>query len=205
MANSEIGQKTGAVGAAKSERSRPQIAENYRDYTPPRWVKKIIEQALDSVPPNYLYGLKTIVLTNRSALNRNQRRQKIWHRNKFHRATEARGVYYAATRSGPATVWLYVDNILRPFPGWLARCPFAPVVELSEVLFHEIGHHIHAVHKPVYDGKENIAEDWSRKLLRRFFHRRYWYALPVVYPVVTAINLERKIKKKIRRRFARRP
>ena len=71
-------------------------------------------------------------------------------------------------------------------------------------MFHEIGHHIHAVHKPVYDGKENVAEDWSKKLLRRFCRRHYWYAVPVLYPLATAINIGRKIKKKVSRKIGQR-
>jgi hypothetical protein len=34
----------------------------------------------------------------------------------------------------------------------------------SDVLYHEIGHHIHAEHKPVHEEKENVADDWSHKL-----------------------------------------
>lgn len=181
------------------ERSRPQIIESYRDYAPPAWVRKLVEDALDSVPDQYLGGLKTIVLTNRSALTRDQRRQKIWQRGKTHRLAEARGAYYRATRSRPASVWLYVDNILKPIPSWCLGLPIVSTVEITEVLFHEIGHHIHAVHKPVYDGKENVAEAWSRRLIRRFTLRRYWYAMPLAYPLAKAFNLAERIKKRISR------
>ena len=194
MTNSEI--RSDAVNVkAKPERPRPQIVENYRDFAPPPWLKTIIERALDSVPANYLAGLKTVVLTNQSALTRDQRRQKIWQRSKTHRLADARGAYYRATRSRPASVWLYIDNIMRPLGPCYFRVPIVGVIEFTEVLFHEIGHHIHTVHKPVYDGKENIAEDWSKKLLGRFVRRRYWYAMPVVYPIATAFNLAKKIKR----------
>jgi len=193
MTNSEIRQnRESADMTSKAKHTQPQIVENYRNFAPPPWLKTIIEKALDSVPPNYLAGLKTVVLTNKSALTRDQRRQKIWQRSKTHRLAEARGAYYSATRSRPASVWLYVDNIMGP---WYFRVPIVGVIEFAEVLFHEIGHHIHTVHKPVYDGKENIAEDWSKKLLGRFVRRRYWYAMPVVYPIATAFNLAKKIKR----------
>ena len=51
----------------------------------------------------------------------------------------------------------------------------------GEVLYHEIGHHIHSTRKPVYEGPENVAEDWSRKLWRHFLRTRYWYLTPLLY------------------------
>lgn len=51
---------------------------------------------------------------------------------------------------------------------------------IGEVLFHEIGHHIHATYKPVHDGKENVAEDWSRRLALLHVKRRFWYLFPFI-------------------------
>jgi len=68
---------------------------------------------------------------------------------------------------------------------------------VADVLFHEVGHHIHNVHQPVYQGKENVADYWAKKLSRAFGRRRYWYAMPLLYPVGTGVNLVRKIKKKL--------
>ncbi len=187
-----------------TENSQPQIVENYRDFVPPPKLKKLIEELLRSVPQNYLKGLKTIVLTNQTALTRNQRRQKIWNRKTKYRLAEARGAYYRSTPSSPATIWLYVDNILHSMPSWWFRIPLLRVDPFATVLFHEIGHHIHAVHKPIYEGKENVAEDWSKRLCHRCYRRRYWYLVPFLYPVITPINLARKIKKKTSRRIAQR-
>ena len=78
---------------------------------------------------------------------------------------------------------------MKPLGVWYFRIPIIRVSEFAEVLFHEIGHHIHAVHKPVYDGKENVAEAWSNKLVRRFIRGRYWYALPVLYPLAKVCEL----------------
>jgi hypothetical protein len=69
---------------------------------------------------------------------------------------------------------------------------------LGIVLFHEIGHHIHAAHKPVFDGRENVAEEWSRKLFVRFLGLRYWYLMPVLYPVALVIRLLRHFDGKSR-------
>ncbi len=163
--------------------SAPEIVENYRDYTPSVDVKKIVSELLTSVPTGYLVGLKRIVLTNRLSLNRDQRRKKTWQQGRKHQFATSLGAYYRATRSQPACVWLFVDNILEPLPSWLPRMPMVCYSIIGDVLYHEIGHHIHRVHKPVYEGRENVAEDWSRKLGRAFFRKRYWYLVPV-FPVL---------------------
>jgi hypothetical protein len=173
---------------------RPELAENYRDFEPPAEFRSLVEDLLKSVPPKYLVGLKTIVLTNREALTRDQRRQRVWSRNRKVRLAEVRGAYYRSTRNSPASVTVYVDNILASHvPPWITKLPFLRYWELDTVLFHEIGHHIHVAHVPVYEGKENIAEDWSRTLKRRFFRRHYWYALPLCYPLAFAMRLAKRI------------
>jgi hypothetical protein len=179
---------------------RPKIIENYRDFEPPRQLKEIISTLLDCVSVDYLRGLKAIILANQAALTRNQRRQKIWSRNRKTRLTSARGAYYRATRSSPAIVWLYVDNILKGTPAWTLKVPIARYAEFGEVLYHEIGHHIHAAHEPVHEGKENVAEDWSKRLGRQFFRRHYWYLVPFRYPMLLLIKAALRIIKAFRRR-----
>jgi hypothetical protein len=182
--------------AARDQQSmRPEIVENYKDFEAPANFRKLLDDLLEAVPAKYLVGLKTIVLANQSALTRDQRRQKIWSRNRKVRLKEVRGCYYRATKSSPATVWLYVDNILRSEVPSFRRMPFLRYDALGTVLYHEIGHHIHAVHKPVFEGKEDIAEDWSKKLLGRFFRQRYWYLRPVVYPVWLLRQLVIRLKR----------
>jgi hypothetical protein len=175
--------------------TRPSLVENYRDYIPPANLRQLVEDLLESVPPNDLRGLNAIVLCNRSALTRDQRRQKIWGRNRKYPLTEARGLYYEATKARPAMVWLLVDNILKSEPSWVLRTPILRYQSLSTVLFHEIGHHIHAVHKPIYEGKENVADDWGRKLGRRFFRKRYWYLKPLAYLASPFMKLAKRTQK----------
>jgi hypothetical protein len=55
----------------------PQVIENYRDFKPPVQLQLQVEQLLRAVPIKYLAGLKTVLLTNRSALTRDQRRQSL--------------------------------------------------------------------------------------------------------------------------------
>jgi hypothetical protein len=161
---------------------RAQIVENYQEFEPPPRLRGWVEELLNDVPAKYLVGLSTVILTNQNALTRDQRRQKIWGRKRKYRLAEVRGAYYGATKFRPAYVLLLVDNILRSVPSWVLRMPLLCYTEISEVLYHEVGHHIHAVHARVHDGKENVAEDWQRKLKRRFVRKHYWFLLPVVYP-----------------------
>jgi len=159
-----------------AQKGLPEIVESYRDYEPTPEVRRQIEILLQYVPTEYLQGLKTIVLTNRAALARDQHRQKVWSRNRKVQLAIARGAYYEATRSRPATIWLYVDNMLRGHPVGTRVYPSFGYLPILQVLYHEIGHHIHAVHRRGYEGKENVAEEWSRKLGRRFYLR-------VAYPL----------------------
>src|SRR5215472_2307694 len=178
-------------------RVRPEIVENYRDFEPTANFRMLLEDLLDAVPTKYLVGLKAIVLANQSALTRDQRRQKIWSRKRKIRLAEARGAYYRGTNSSPATVWLYVDNILRSEAPGFRRMPILRYYELGTVLYHEIGHHIHAFHRPVFEGREDVAEDWSKKLLGRFYRLRYWYLRPFVYPIGLLIKFGGRIRRKI--------
>jgi hypothetical protein len=66
------------------------------------------------------------------------------------------------------------------------------------VLYHEVGHHIQAVHKLIYEGRENVAENWEKKLGRHFFRARYWYLVPVMYPIGIFLRLVERIKKVLR-------
>ena len=179
-----------------SLRVRPEIVENYKDFEPPSNFRTSLDELLDAVPEKYLVGLKTILLTNQAALNSDQRRQKTWSRSHKIRLADARGWYQATHRGSPARICLHVDNILRSEQPWMQRIPILRYDTLGTVLFHEIGHHIHAAHKPVFAGKEYIAEDWSRKLFARFVRIRYWYLKPIFYPAALAVRLTRHFKKK---------
>lgn len=176
--------------------STPEVVEHYRDYSPPSNLKRWVENLLESVPTKYTIGLKTVVLTNQRGLTRDQRRQKIRQRGHKYKLSHGLGAYFRATRSRPATVSLYVDNILRSQPRWTLRVPVLRYVYLAPVLYHEIGHHIHAVHHPVYEGKENVAEKWSTYLSGQFFRKHYWYARPILYVMWLLIRFMKRVNKK---------
>src|SRR5258708_1471683 len=141
------------------QRVRPEIIENYKNFEPPAKFRISLEELLDAAPEKYLVGLDAIVLTNQTALTRDERRRKTWSRNRKIRLADARGWYQRGTRISPANICLYVDNIMRSEQPGVRRIPILRYEALGTVLFHEIGHHIHAAHKPVFKGKENVAED----------------------------------------------
>jgi hypothetical protein len=183
----------------KSEENPPKIVEAYRDFSPPATVRPMIEELLRSVPSQYLRGLSAIILRNQSSITGKERRRKTWSRNQRIHQTEALGFYSQATRSSQATITLHVDNILDSTPSWFLRVPVLRYAGLGITLFHEIGHHIHAAHRPVHEGKENVAEEWSVKLGRQFIRQRYWYLLPVLYPIGLAFRLRKQAPPFLRR------
>jgi hypothetical protein len=187
---------------SQSVASTRNIVEAYRDYVPPRCVVPIVEDLLKAVPPRYLIGLQTIILTNQAAQPRKRKRQRIWSRNHKINLVKAIGYYSGASRSSQASITLHIDNILKRVPSRELRIPFVRYYPLASVLYHEIGHHIHAEHNPVYEGKENVAEDWSDKLSQRFYRTHYWYLMPILRPLVFLIKLARSLSGRFRKALA---
>jgi hypothetical protein len=52
-------------------------------------------------------------------------------------------------------------------------------LEVGDVLYHEVGHHLHATVGSATRGGEEAAEYWRRRLSGIHFRRRYWYLRPV--------------------------
>jgi hypothetical protein len=61
--------------------------------------------------------------------------------------------------------------------------PVLKDVAFARVLYHELGHHIHTTLQPEHGEREDVAEEWGRKLTRSFVRRKYWYLLPLVVPL----------------------
>jgi hypothetical protein len=166
--------------ALQELRFEPSIVESYRDFQPPENFRRTIETLLRYVPRRYLVGLRSVVLTNRAGLTTDQRKRKVWSRNRKVRLADTRGAYSYQSNSSPATVWLYVDNICSTEPSWWRKVALLRYMVPSDVLYHEIGHHIHAVHEPTYKQREDVANYWRRELWRRFLRKHYWYLFPVL-------------------------
>jgi hypothetical protein len=173
----------------------PDIVESYKDFEPPPNFRQTVEILMRYVPHKYLVGLKTIVLTNREGLTSDQRKRKVRSRTREVQLTDAFGSYYPASKSSQAAVWLYVDNICGAESSWWRKVPLLRFMRPSDVLYHEIGHHISKVHKPEHSNRENVAEDWSRKLWGRFTRMHYWYLFPLLYALALPLSLLAKLAK----------
>jgi hypothetical protein len=161
--------------AALASFSRPKVVTQFTNgYVPPFDVVASVEKMLDSVPPKYLNGLSEIVLTNTSGLPRKLRRSVTKSRGRKLRQAEARGFYYQAWNGRPAWIKIFVDNTLIHWHVWFwSRHSFTRDIPMGDILFHEIGHHIHATLRPEHREREDLADDWKDRLRANYFRNRH--------------------------------
>jgi hypothetical protein len=156
------------------------IYESYGDYKPPRDTVRIVRRFLATVPPEYLRGLGAIVLCSAGSLSRKKRRGKSWSRGKKVALKVAYGTYHQKWHGESARIELYVDNIYKRWPRWVARLPVFSSLLVADTLFHELGHHIHHTILPEFREREEVADEWQKKLMREAVRRRYWYLPPFI-------------------------
>lgn len=171
------------------------IKEAYRDYIPPIDASAVVRKLLNSVPKpylGYLRGLSCIVLTNESALLRKDRFEKSRILGRYHRRTRI---------GGSAHVELRVDNIIECLKGVLLWLPIVREYVFGQVLFHELGHHIHLelghefeIIRPVYTKKEkeDVANKWAVRLNGYFFRKTYSHAMPLIVPMLKVYRFMRR-------------
>jgi hypothetical protein len=153
---------------------RLQVVEHYSGYKPPFDVTRLVARMLDSIPPKYLNGLSEIVLTNPAGLSRHRRRSVTKARGRKVRIAEARGLYHPAWNGKPAWIEIFVDKTLLGWEkGWWLKFPCLQEMTIGEVLFHEVGHHIHFTIKPEFMEKEDVADDWGKRLRRHQFAKQH--------------------------------
>jgi len=164
--------------ATSSERvittsGRPRVVERYSSYTPPFDVKPLVERMIESVPPKYLVGLKEVILTNTADLPRKFRKGVTKSRGKRFRMAEARGLYHPPRNNGPAWIEIFVDNALTGWRKGHLWWLFPRDLNLQDVLFHEIGHHIHFTVQPEHREREDVADVWKVRLSRNYLGKRH--------------------------------
>jgi hypothetical protein len=163
-----------AEDAVGTSPKRPKVISAFSGYTPPFDPVPIVERMLDSVPQKYLIGLSEVVLSNTAGLSRRLRRRVTKARGKKVRLVEARGLYHQEWHGKPAWIQIFVDRTLLHWEGgWWLRIPFIREGRMSEVLFHEIGHHIHFTARPEHREKEDVADVWKVRLERNYYRRRF--------------------------------
>lgn len=162
-------------GGVKAPR-RPTIITSFSGYEPPFDLVPIVRRMLESVPEHFLFGLGAIVLINSSALTGKRRRGVFKSRRGKVRAVEARGLYHPAFSGSRAWIELFVDNTLRGWEnGWWLRIALLRESKVGDVLFHELGHHIHFTHRPERREKEDVADVWKVRLQKRYTNERFWW------------------------------
>jgi predicted Zn-dependent protease with MMP-like domain len=156
-----------------------EIVESYKNWQSPVNAPQAVVAAVSSVPHEYLKGLQSIVLTNASGLNRTERRKKVKHRGRTRKSMEALGSYRQAWYGQPASIELFVDNIVAQCPRAIKLPPIRDVF-FANTLFHEIGHHIHLTQKKLFRDRECVADDWARRLGEIYLRKRRWYLFPLL-------------------------
>jgi hypothetical protein len=154
------------------------IREFYNDFIAPGYVRRLVANLISSVPKKYLQGLDCIVLTNQSGHPRRYRLGKVTSRKRRVPQSGVLGRYHHAHHGKPAWIELFVDN-LSAGVSLYSLVPFIRTAIFGHVLFHEIGHHIDATVRPEFREKEDVADSWSKSLLRNYFRARYRFPRPV--------------------------
>ena len=169
-----------------------EIVESYSAYTPTINARGAVNAVLITIPSEYLSGLSKIILSDASGLNRVERRKKTRHRGKTRNRREAIGKYHPAWQGEKACITLFVDNIVAQCPTAIRIQPLRNLV-FADVLFHEIGHHIHLTRTKEFREREAVADDWIHRLAERYLTRRKWY----LRPLAKAFKLDEILRMKL--------
>lgn len=182
------------------------VREEYNNYSVSRPLKPYVEDLLRVVPAQYLRGLDFVMITDSEGQSRAMRRRTTRSRGRKVLLRKSRGYYAPAYRGELPHIVLHVDQIeayrrkrAKPFRRegirwqilYRLTSPFLNRKRIAEVLYDEIGHHIHMTSIPEYREPENVAEQYRWMLTKRLTTRR-WYlaammilAFVVLYPVTT--------------------
>ena len=170
---------------------QPRIVEAYSGYKPPFDAAQTIQTLLLTVPEKYLRGLDCVVLTSKGALSRRDRLGKVRSRKRKIDKSRVRGFYHHEWQGKPPWIEIRVDKTLECFrPKLLLWIPLFRKICLGQVLYHELGHHVHNFVRPEYKEKEDVANDWRARFMANFIRKRYWYA---VWPIVLFGKIRRQI------------
>jgi hypothetical protein len=156
------------------------VYENYQGYQPPPHVNLTICRLLRGVPEGYLSGLRSVVLTNGSAVGKGKTMRVAGRK---HARRDCLGFYHPERRGEPPWIEIVVDNIVAgKLSGplrFVAHVPLFRDLTFADVLYHEVGHHLdHTIGAPAPSG-EAAAEAWAKRLKRHYVRKRYWYLRPL--------------------------
>lgn len=155
------------------------ITESYINYVPPVDCCAAVKRLLATVPEKYLVGLDSVVLCNLSGQSRKIRTGTLPRRGRRIRREEVAGLYHQEWQGEKAWIQVFVDQIEMP-PRSLRWIRSLPDLMLGQVLYHELGHHIHTL-RPEYLEREDVADRWAARFSRNHLRRRYWYLYPILW------------------------
>ena len=168
----------------KSEHPAPEIEERYAKYHPPFDVAKVIRDLIAPIPEKYTRGLRKILMVDTSSLSRRDRTGRVWSRKRKVDMAGVRGRYHYS--NGQPWIEIRADQTIEQWKGKSSGGLWIPVVRylcIGGVFYHELGHHIHRTTRPEFNEKEDVADEWGKKLMGNFFRKRYWYLLPFLLPI----------------------
>ena len=185
---------TGAVNdltsTAASETSiqKVKLIASFSEYSPRFDVIAVASRMVAAIPRSFLFGLDAIVFTNMGSRSGKRRRSKTKSRKRVVGIERAAGLYHAKWQGQPAWIEIFVDQTMHDSDRqWFFRIPFVRDILFSRVLFHEIGHHIHATSQPEFREKEDVADKWKSKLQRLYFRQQHPIAMrcaPLLIPFI---------------------
>lgn len=164
-------------------RNEVSIREFYNGFVPPQYARRLVSRLLFSIPSKYVAGLDAVVLTNQSGAPRRWRVGKVTSRRRRFSQDRVLGRYHHAHNGQPAWIELYVDKLVTAisYHPWV---PLGRTACFGKVLFHEIGHHVHATVRPEFREKEDVADNWGKKLLANYFRTHYWYVPKPAWKII---------------------
>ena len=151
-----------------------------------------MHKLLLTVPDKFLQGLDCILLTNEAGLRRKDRVGKVWSRKRKAPKSRILGRYHGRSRSSLPYIELRVDKIVRGLSTVPLRIAFLRELWLGNVLFHEVGHHIHNTIRPEHAEREDVADSWAGKLNANFIRKKYWYVSPFLVLVSKVYNFMKR-------------
>lgn len=164
-----------------------EVIEHYQEFSPPCDAKAVVEDLLSSAPPELLAGLRSVVLTNTKALTGGRKRRHSRSRGGKVQHAGVLGLYHPTWNGEPAWIEVFVDQTLAGRPAWLLHLSLFRAIFLGSVLYHELGHHIHATAKPEHREKEKVADEWQTRLARRHVRSRHPLTAAFLRPVIWAL------------------
>jgi hypothetical protein len=112
------------------------------------------------------------------------------------RISDVSGLYHLHWKNEAAWIEVFVDEVLGAWQkGWWLKVPLWRDILVSSVLFHEMGHHIHATSRPEFRERETVAEEWRVRLSGRFFRSEYPWLVVLSYPVKAVRRLLRSMSR----------